>query len=40
MSIEEFIVKYREAFGESVPLPIAFGYSEKRWKKQGKYPAA
>ena len=29
MSIEEFIVKYREAFGERVPLPIAFGYSDK-----------
>lgn len=29
MTIQEFIAKYREAFGESVPFPVAFGYSEK-----------
>ena len=27
MTISEFIEKYREAFGESAPLPIAFCYS-------------
>lgn len=27
MNIQEFIENYREAFGESVPLPIVFGYS-------------
>ena len=27
MTISEFIEKYREAFGEAAPLPIAFGYS-------------
>ena len=29
MDIEGFIAKYREAFGEDVPLPVAFGYSDK-----------
>ena len=29
MSIQEFIVKYKEAFGENVPLPISFGYSNE-----------
>ena len=38
MSIEEFIVKYREAFGESVPLPIAFGYSDKAVEEARKIP--
>ena len=28
MTIQEFIHTYREAFGEAVPLPIAFGYSD------------
>ena len=27
MTISEFIERYREAFGEAAPLPIAFGYS-------------
>ena len=29
MNIQEFIVRYREAFGEAAPLPISFGYSDK-----------
>lgn len=29
MSIQEFIVKYKEAFGENAPLPISFGYSNE-----------
>ena len=28
MTIPEFIDKYREAFGEAAPLPIALGYSD------------
>lgn len=27
MNIQEFIQTYKEAFGDAVPLPIAFGYS-------------
>ena len=27
MTVKEFIEKYRQAFGEKAPLPIAFGYS-------------
>lgn len=27
MTISDFIQKYREAFGDAVPLPVAFGYS-------------
>lgn len=26
--VQKFLQKYREAFGDAVPLPIAFGYSE------------
>lgn len=29
MTIVEFVEKYREAFGDAAPLPIAFGYSDK-----------
>lgn len=29
MDIQEFIANYRAAFSESVPLPVAFGYSGK-----------
>ncbi|WP_346713510.1 hypothetical protein [Mediterranea massiliensis] len=36
MTIQEFIAKYREAFGESVPFPVAFGYSEKAVTAVGK----
>ena len=28
MTVKEFIEKYRQAFGEKAPLPIAFGYSD------------
>ena len=28
MTVKGFIEKYRQAFGEKAPLPIAFGYSE------------
>ena len=38
MTIQEFITKYREAFGESVPFPIAFGYSDKAATKTRKIP--
>ena len=27
MTVKEFLEKYRQAFGEKAPLPIAFGYS-------------
>lgn len=30
MNVQEFIGKYREAFGESAPLPIVFEYSDTR----------
>lgn len=29
MEICEFVAKYREAFGDAAPLPIAFGYSNQ-----------
>lgn len=29
MEIREFVAKYREAFGDAAPLPIAFGYSNR-----------
>lgn len=29
MTISEFVARYREAFGEAAPLPIAFGYGTK-----------
>lgn len=29
MEIREFVAKYREAFGDAAPLPIAFGYSNQ-----------
>lgn len=38
MTIQEFIAKYREAFGESVPLPVAFGYSDKAVTEVKKIP--
>lgn len=38
MTIQEFITKYREAFGESVPFPVAFGYSEKAVTEVKKIP--
>lgn len=38
MNIQEFIVKYREAFSENVPLPVAFGYSDKAVTEVRKIP--
>ncbi len=38
MDIKEFITKFREAFGENVPLPIAFGYSDKAVTEVRKIP--
>ena len=38
MTIERFIAKYREAFGEDVPLPVAFGYSDKAATEVRKIP--
>ena len=38
MDIEGFITKYREAFGENVPLPVAFGYSDKAATEVRKIP--
>ena len=38
MDIEGFIAKYREAFGEDVPLPVAFGYSDKAATEVRKIP--
>lgn len=38
MTIQEFIAKYREAFGENVPFPVAFGYSEKAVTEVKKIP--
>lgn len=38
MTIQEFITLYREAFGESVPLPVAFGYSNKPATEVRKIP--
>lgn len=28
MTVQEFILKFREAFGEAAPLPIAIAYSD------------
>lgn len=36
MNIREFIEKYRQAFGEDVTPPIAFGYSDKAAAPQCK----
>lgn len=38
MNMQEFIAKYREAFGENVPLPVAFGYSGKAVTEVKKVP--
>ena len=38
MNIQEFIVRYREAFGEAAPLPISFGYSDKAVTEIKKVP--
>lgn len=38
MTIQEFIDKYREAFGEAAPLPIALGYSDTPASEVGSVP--
>lgn len=38
ITIQEFIAKYREAFGEGAPLPVAFGYSDKAATEVRKIP--
>lgn len=38
MTIQEFTTLYKEAFGESVPLPIAFGYSNEPATEVRKIP--
>lgn len=38
MTLLEFIARYREAFGESTPLPVAFGYSDRAATEVRKIP--
>lgn len=38
MTLPEFIARYREAFGESTPLPVAFGYSDRAATEVRKIP--
>lgn len=38
MKTHEFIVKYKEAFGERTPLPVAFGYSGEAVTEVKKIP--
>ena len=38
MNIQDFIIRYREAFGESAPLPIALGYSNQPASEVMKVP--
>ena len=38
MTVKDFITKYREAFGERVSLPVAFGYSDKAATEVRKIP--
>lgn len=38
MTIQEFIIKYKEAFSKNTPLPIAFGYSDKAVTEVKKIP--
>ena len=38
MNIQDFIVKYREAFGQVASLPIAFGYSDSAVAEIRKMP--
>ena len=38
MNIQDFIIRYREAFGESAPLPIALGYSNQPASEVRKVP--
>ena len=38
MNIADFIDKYKEAFGDAAPLPIAFGYSNTPASEVGSVP--
>ena len=38
MTTHEFIAKYREAFSESTPLPVAFGYGDRAVTEAGRIP--
>lgn len=38
MNIQDFIIRYREAFGEAAPLPIALGYSNQPASEVRKVP--
>ena len=38
MNIQDFIIRYREAFGEAAPLPIALGYSNQPASEIRKVP--
>ena len=36
--IQKFLQRYREAFGDGVPLPVAFGYSDTPVEEIRKIP--
>lgn len=38
MTVNEFIERYREAFGDAAPMPIAFGYSDNAVSEIKKVP--
>lgn len=38
MTVSEFIERYREAFGDAAPMPIAFGYDDKPLTEVRKVP--
>lgn len=38
MTVNEFIERYREAFGDAAPMPIVFGYSDKAVSEIKKVP--
>ena len=38
MTPHEFIEKFREAFGEAAPLPIALGYSDTAVNAESRVP--
>lgn len=38
MTVNEFVERYREAFGDAAPMPIAFGYSDNAVSEIKKVP--
>lgn len=38
LMIQKFLQRYREAFGDGVPLPVAFGYSDTPVEEIRKIP--